>query len=118
MKATSKIDDFVVGNIFNDIHLPAFCKKEPSGFDKYKWITQNKRIIPIKAFHDNHLLNTYRMLIRTVEYARDLSKHMLLTRPMEQVIRQCRYHIHFIGHEIYLRQNKKLETDETLGKLS
>jgi len=109
MKATNKVSDFNVSNIFENIKLPNFCMEKPSGFEEYKWVTRDNRIVPIHEFHDNHLLNTYRMLMRTVQYAREISEHTMITRVVEQVIRQCRYHVHFIGYEIYLRKNLKIE---------
>ena len=108
MKATSKSIDFDKF-IHEKIKIPEIYKEEPNNLGSYVWITQDDRVIPIKEFNDFHLTNTYQMLINTVLFAREKAKHSALTHEMRKVVTLAHYHLHYIGHELYLRQYSDLK---------
>ena len=109
MKATNKaLQNHVVESLFADVLVPEKCGQPPENFEKYIWETQDGRLVPIKEFNDHHLLNTYNMLKNTIIYAKRMMKHRMIAKPVEQVVRQCYYHVHYLGHEIHLRKQKML----------
>lgn len=100
-------------NIFRDyiyapevLEIPDQYKKKPHGFEKYSWVTKDERVIPIKEMNDNHLVNTYKMIVRTILYAKDLSDHSLLSVVAQNVVKICGYHVRFIAYELHLRQEE------------
>ena len=58
----------------------------------------------LETFQDFHLQNTYKMLVNTVLYARELDKHKALTRHMRRTVVACNYHLGYIGYELHRRQ--------------
>ena len=94
------------------LSVPDEFKTEPERFERYIWITQDDEIVPINDFEDNHLFHTYKMLVNTVLYAKDMAKHTMLTAQMQAVVIQSSHHLRYIAHEYYLRHyigNKELD---------
>jgi len=84
--------------------IPDKFKTKPDRFESYIWESQDGRLTAIKDFDDWHLLNTYNMLVNTILFAREISKHKALTSQMRRLVTACNYHLHYIGYELYLRE--------------
>lgn len=106
MKASNFFDfDFKV----ESIKVPEKCKQKPANFDNYVWVSQDNRCTKIHELDDRHILNIYKMLIRTIQYAKELSAHVMISNQANTVVKHCAYHIRYIGYEVYLRFVKPME---------
>lgn len=86
------------------IPVPGKYRTKQHDHDSYIWESQDGRFVPIKKFDDNHLQNTYRMLVNTILYAKEMDKHKALTSQMRRIVTACSYHLHYIGYELHCRQ--------------
>ena len=102
MKASNKDiwKDFRVSRI----PIPEKFKEKPHDFEGYVWQTQDGKFIPIKEFGDFHLINTYKLLVNTILYAKEMARHVALTAQMRKTVTTCNYHLHYLGYELWLRQ--------------
>lgn len=107
MKATNVFTNFRVQRI----KIPEVYSQEPVRFNQYIWESKDGRLVPIKEFDDNHLFNTYKILVNTIIFAMDKSKHKALTSPMRRMVTLCEYHLRYIAHELYLRNIFQSESD-------
>ena len=66
----NSISNFIKSQILPSSLLMAGFRTRPERFDSYEWITQNEKVVPIKEFTDSHLVNTYKMLLNTLIFAK------------------------------------------------
>ena len=103
MKATNKgfFEDFTVSKM----PIPDKYKEKPNDFESYIWETQDGKFVRIKDFGDFHLMNTYKLLVNTILFAKEMSRHKALTSQMRRSVTLCNYHLHYLGYELWLRQH-------------
>ncbi len=102
MKATNQ------SNIFTEfrmkrIPVPEKYRDKRHDHDTYVWESKDGRIFKVTDMEDNHLANTYKMMVNTVLFAREQSKHKMLTMAMRKTITAVNYHLHYIGYELWFR---------------
>ena len=115
MKATTRLSQYRS----RPIVLLDEYKKEPIDHAKYKWTTQEGKVLPVESIDDNHLMNIFRMLDKSLAYHKDLDDSVFMfgepqgdmamdmyTRDMHNLcsmIYMLEENISHIGYEIYKR---------------
>ena len=76
MKATNGFwDDFVVEGV---IKVKKKHRIKPKDHDSFKWKSQNGRTLKINDVGDMHLVNIYKMLVKSIAYYRELEESICL----------------------------------------
>ena len=102
MKATNK------SNIFTEfkmkrVPIPEKYQVKQHDHDRYVWQSQNGRIFRVTEMEDNHLVNTYKMMVNTILFAKEQSKHRMISSTMRKMVTAVSYHLHYIGYELWFR---------------
>lgn len=100
-----------VNNVINDfvfdpeiLRIPDRYKVEPSNFEDFTWVSQDGRIINIKKFDDNHLINLFKMLCHTILYGKELQSFKRLSHDARNIVETTDYYLQYVGYELHLRQ--------------
>lgn len=86
------------------LKIPERYQEEPIEFLDFTWITQDNRILKIRDFDDNHLVNLFKMLANTILYGKELQTHKRLSYEAASIVKVADYNLKYVGHELHLRQ--------------
>lgn len=94
-----------IGVVKEHVIIPEIYHTKPLNFDRYVWETADRDLIPIKEIDDSHLVNIYKILVNTILFAKEKSKHKILTSALRRVVVTTEYHIRYIAYELYVRES-------------